>query len=146
MGAVTVTAYDGQFDEGAFSLLPALAGKTFAGHPQAAGAATATDSIRGGKTARKGILIAVRATVTPEDRFAVGEYASAPSEINGRHVPVVSSRTAAHIIVLDRTDGLDPLTGSDYQPMPDSKDAYTLRISKRSAEIRPRSSATLYVV
>ena len=50
MGAVTVTAYDGQFDEGPFSLLPALAGKTFAGHPQAAGAATAMDSIRGVKT------------------------------------------------------------------------------------------------
>jgi len=30
--------------------------------------------------------------------------------------------------------------------MPDSKDAYTLRISKRSAEIRTRSSATLYNV
>ena len=72
--------------------------------------------------------------MTPEDRFAVGEYASAPSEINGRHVPVVSSRTAAHIIVLDRTDGVDPLTGSDDQPMPDSKDAYTLRISKRSTD------------
>jgi hypothetical protein len=50
MGAVAVTANDGQFDEAAFSLLPALARKTFAGHPQAAGAATATDSIRGVKT------------------------------------------------------------------------------------------------
>jgi hypothetical protein len=39
-------------------------------HPQAAGAATATDSIRGGKTARKGISISMRATVTPDDRFA----------------------------------------------------------------------------
>ena len=88
----------------------------------------------------------MRASVTPEDRFAVGEYASAPSEINGRHVPVVSSRTAAHIIVLDRTDAVDPLTGSDNHPVPDSKDAYTLRTSKRSAEIRTRSSATLYNV
>jgi hypothetical protein len=34
MGAVTVMAYDGQFDEAAFSLLPALAGKNLCRSPK----------------------------------------------------------------------------------------------------------------
>ena len=76
----------------------------------------------------------------------MGELASAPSEINGKRVPVVSSRTAAHIIVLDRTGAVDVLPGPDDQPGLDSKDAYTLRITKRGAEIRTHSSATLYNV
>jgi hypothetical protein len=40
----------------------------------------------------------------------------------------------------------DALTGPDDQPGLDSRDAYTLRIIKRGAEIRTRSSATLYNV
>jgi hypothetical protein len=84
-----------------------------------------------GRPARKPILISITATVRREDRFAVGELASAPSEINGKRVPVVSNRTAAHIIVLDRTGAVDALTGPDDQAGLDSKDAYTLRITKR---------------
>jgi len=76
----------------------------------------------------------------------VGELVSAPSETNGKRVPVVSSRTPAHIIVLDRPGSVDALTGPDDQPGLDSKDAYTLCITKRGAEIRTHSSATLYNV
>ena len=83
--------------------------------------------------------------MTPEDRFAVGELASASSETNVKRVPVVSSRTPDHIIVLGRTGAVDALTGPDDQPGL-AKDAHTLCITKRGAEIRTRSSATLYNV
>ena len=69
--------------------------------------------------------------MTPEDRFAVGELASAPSETYGKRVPVVSSRTPDHIIVLDRTGAVDALTGPDDQLGLDSKDAYTLLTTKQ---------------
>jgi hypothetical protein len=48
--------------------------------------------------------------------------------------------------VPDRTGAVDALTGPDDQPGLDSKDAYTLRITKRGAEIRTHSSVTLYNV
>jgi hypothetical protein len=78
----------------------------------------------------------------PEDRFVAGELASAPSEINGKRAPVVSSRTTTPIIVIDRTDALGCLNRSNDQPGLDSKDAHTLHITQRGAEIRTRSSAS----
>jgi hypothetical protein len=105
---------------------------------QAAGAATATESIRRGKTRTERHFDFDQCDCGARRRFAVGEFTSALAEINGCEPQPQ--------YVLDRTDAVDALPGPDDQPELDSRKAYTLRITNRGAEIRARSSACLYYV
>ena len=79
-----------------------------------------------------------------EDRFAARELSRILSVRAGREVPVVEGETKGKLISLNRTGSVDPLPVPDENPGPDSREAYTLRITADGAEIRARSSAGIY--
>jgi hexosaminidase len=97
-----------------------------------------------GRLVLKGITILFSSNPAPEDRFAASELASALASITGEPVRVVGDKSQAHSIVFYRTGAVDPLPGADDHPGPDSREAYTLRISGNGAEVRAPSSAGLY--
>jgi hexosaminidase len=89
-----------------------------------------------GRFALKGAHIAVAGTAAAEDRFAASELAAA------LHVPVANG--AGPAIVLKRTGAVDALPGADEHTGPDSREAYTLRITATGVAIESRSSAGVY--
>src|SRR5712692_9183405 len=96
------------------------------------------------RLALKGVTISFGSSALAEDLFAADELASALADLTGARVPVMSGRAAAPSIVLYRTGGVDPLPGADERPGPDSRESYEVHISPAGAEIRARSSASLY--
>lgn len=89
-----------------------------------------------GRFSLKGAHIAFAGPAAGEDRFAANELAAA------LHIPVASGAGAA--IVLKRTGAIDALPGANEHAGPDSREAYTLRITASGAEIESRSSAGIY--
>lgn len=97
-----------------------------------------------GRLVLKGITVSLSSNPAPEDRFAADTLASALAEITGERVPVIGGKSPAHGIVFYRAGAVDPLPGADDHPGPDSREAYTLRVSGSGAEIHAPSSAGLY--
>lgn len=89
-----------------------------------------------GRFALKGAHIAVAGSASAEDRFAANDLAAA------LHVPVASG--AGPAIVLKRTGAVDALPGATERTGPDSREAYTLRITPSAVQIEARSSAGVY--
>ncbi len=97
-----------------------------------------------GSLALRDVTISFASIPEAEDLFAADELASALGSLTGASVPVMSGRTAARGIVLERTGSLDPLPGADDRAGPDSRESYEIRVTPSSAKIRGRSSAGLY--
>src|SRR5579884_1448646 len=89
-----------------------------------------------GRFALKGAHISFVSEPSAEDRFAASELAAA------LHVPVGDGPGDA--VVLRRTGAVDALPGANEHAGPDSREAYTLRITPARVEIEARSSAGLY--
>jgi hexosaminidase len=89
-----------------------------------------------GRMPLKGAHIVLPAQAAAEDRFAANQLAS---EL---HVPVSGGPGPA--IVLKRTGAVDALPGAAEHAGPDSREAYTLRITPSGVEIASRSSAGVY--
>jgi hypothetical protein len=89
-----------------------------------------------GRFALKGAHIALAAQPAAEDRFAANELAA------GLHIRVGSGPGPS--IVLERTGAVDALPGAQERAGPDSREAYTLRITPSGVRVTSRSSAGVY--
>ncbi len=79
-----------------------------------------------------------------EDRFAAQELSAILSARLGKKLPISEQAMSGKQIVLNRTGAADPLPGPKEKPGPDSREAYTLRITPDVAEIRAKSSAGIF--
>lgn len=91
-----------------------------------------------------GLTIAFASALTPEDRFSAQELARGLARKTGIHVPIVDSLASAPVIVLKRTDPVDPLLLSGEKSGPDSREAYRLKIDSHGVQITCRSSAAVF--
>ncbi len=91
-----------------------------------------------------GLDIGFAARPTREDRFAAEELASGLRSRANAPVPVSGSSSPHRTIVLNRTGSGPDLPQPDEQPGPDSREAYTIKVTSDGAEIRAKSSAGLF--
>ncbi len=99
----------------------------------------------GGRLPLNSLAICFATSPAMEDRFAAEQLSAALSRNLGRLVPVVEANVRGRkVIRLSRTGSVDPLPLPDQRPGPESREAYSLKISPDGAEIRSRSSAGLF--
>jgi hypothetical protein len=92
----------------------------------------------------KGISIHLASRPAPEDRFAAKRLSSILAEAGVGEVPVEEKATSGASIVLRRTHGVDPLPVPGEQPGPDSREAYSIKVTTEGCEATARSSAGLF--
>lgn len=92
----------------------------------------------------KGLAIRFAAAPSAEDRFAGEELAARLSSLTKMTVPLRKAGLGGRSIVLHRTGDGAALPGTNDMVGPDSREAYTLHITPKGAEIRAQSSAGLY--
>ncbi|HZT31054.1 MAG TPA: beta-N-acetylhexosaminidase [Bryobacteraceae bacterium] len=98
----------------------------------------------GGTLALDGLSIRFASEPGAEDRFAARQLSAGLSAAGQTLVPVHETGNATPAIVLVRTGDVAALPAADEQAGPDSREAYTLRVSPSGAEIRARASAGLF--
>ncbi len=91
-----------------------------------------------------GLSIRFAMTPTDEDRFAAEELAARLSEVAGMGVPIRKGKKARSSILLIRTGTGGALPGDHETTGPDSREAYSLKVTPQGAEIRAASSAGLF--
>ena len=92
----------------------------------------------------EGLSIRFASGPTTEDRFAADELASALRARAESPVPVVEGGPSRRAIVLRRTGSGPDLPQPDERPGPDSREAYTIKVSPEGGEIGASSSAGLF--
>jgi hypothetical protein len=92
----------------------------------------------------RGLAVYLASSPSTEDRFAADELAKDLSEIAGSPVMVQAGAPRQHGVVLRRTGSLDPLPAPGESSGPQSREAYTLKVTAEGAEIRAVSSAGLF--
>ncbi len=97
-----------------------------------------------GKLSLRGLTIRLASTPGAEDRFAAGELSSALSAAAQSPVSVTEGAGSGRAIVLTRTENAPALPVRDERGGPESREAYTLKITADGAEIRAKSSAGLF--
>ncbi len=90
--------------------------------------------------------VSIRFAMNPslEDRFAAEQLSLILSDALGKPVPIVEAKGKGKSILLNRTGNLDPLPVPGERTGPESREAYTLKITSEGVEIRSSSSAGLY--
>ena len=96
------------------------------------------------KIAVRGLGIYLVGPAGAEDQFAADQLAKGLSRIAGSSVTVHVGEPRRRGITLRRTGGLDPLPVPGESPGPQSREAYTLKVTANGAEIRASSSAGLF--
>ena len=91
----------------------------------------------------RGLKIRFVSEPSSEERFLAQELTAELSSAAGVPIPI-SQVADGPAITFERTGASDPLPVPGERPGPDSREAYTLRVTDRGAEIRGRSSAALY--
>ena len=97
-----------------------------------------------GSLALDGLAVRFASSPGPEDRFAARELAAGLSAAGQTFVPVADAGASTAAVMLNRTGDPDPLPKADERTGPDAREAYTLTVTPRGAEIRARSSAGIY--
>ncbi|MGC9997422.1 MAG: family 20 glycosylhydrolase [Terriglobia bacterium] len=97
-----------------------------------------------GQLALQGLAICFAAAPLPEDLFAGSELSNQLSERGEVSIPIREGNSCPHGIFLQRTGGIDPLPVPGEHPGPDSREAYSLKITSEGATVSARSSAGLY--
>ena len=97
-----------------------------------------------GKLAIKNLKIHLNAAPSDEDRFAAGELVAILAARGGGRNPVVEGAAQGPAITLVRTGNADPLPVPDEKPGPESREAYSIKVTPVGAEVRARSSAGFY--
>lgn len=92
----------------------------------------------------RGLAIYLPGPARAEDRFAADQLAKVLSRIVGSSVAVLVGEPRQQGITLRRTGGPDPLPMPGESPGPQSREAYTLKVTASGAEIRATSSAGLF--
>jgi hypothetical protein len=81
---------------------------------------------------------------TAEDRFAAEQLAARLSAIGQTQVPIRKAKASGPAILLDRAGRGAALPGDKEITGPNSREAYSLQVTPRGAEIRASSSAGLF--
>src|SRR5579862_294257 len=97
-----------------------------------------------GEFAVKGLTIGYAMKPTAEDKFAAEQLAAGLSAKTGKPVKVRSGKGAGAGIVLDRTGTGASLPGMNDTTGPDSREAYSIKVTTKGVEIRAPASAGLY--
>ena len=92
----------------------------------------------------RGLSIHFAAPPTAEDRFVAEQLANRLSAIGYFQVPVRKGKASGHGIILNRAGPGGALPGDNESPGPDSREAYSLKVTPKGAEIRAASSAGLF--
>jgi hexosaminidase len=92
----------------------------------------------------EGLVIGFASSPTEQDRFAAGELAFRLEKRAHVAVHVSEGRPAQRRIVLRRTGSGPDLPQPDEHPGPDSREAYTIKVTPDGAEIRANSSTGLF--
>ena len=96
------------------------------------------------KIAVRGLDVYLPGPARAEDRFAAEQLTKALSTIAGSSVEVHMGEPNQHGITLRRISGLDPLPTPGESAGPQSREAYTLKVTANGAEIRASSSAGVF--
>ncbi len=94
-----------------------------------------------------GLPIRLSNGTTEDDRFAAQTLSVCISQSTGAPGAILDQTASGeipHSIVLSRTGAPDPLPVPGETPGPDSREAYTLRITAGGAEVQARSSAGIF--
>jgi len=97
-----------------------------------------------GKLALRGLGICFASTSASEDRFAASELSKALSAQTESSIPVLEANPCTHGILLQRTGGINPLPLPGEHPGPDSREAYSLKVTSEGVTVSARSTAALY--
>ena len=97
-----------------------------------------------GELSLRGLTICFASTPGSEDRFVASELSDALSARAEASIPIREGGRCEHGILLERTGGTDALPVPDEHPGPDSREAYSLKITADSATASARSSAGLF--
>ena len=92
----------------------------------------------------RGLSIRFAAPPTAEDRFAAEQLASRLSAIGQMPIPIRKGRGSGNAILLNRTGAGAALPGDKESAGPDSREAYSIQVTPKGAEIRAASSAGLF--
>jgi hexosaminidase len=92
----------------------------------------------------RGLSICFAAQLTAEDRFAAEQLASRLSAISQMQIPIRIGKASGSAILLNRTAAGAALPGDNEHAGPDSREAYSLQVTPKGAEIRAASSAGLF--
>jgi hexosaminidase len=79
-----------------------------------------------------------------DDRFAAEQLASRLSSISQTKIEIKQGMSLSRDITLNRTGDAGALPGDNESPGPDSREAYTLEVTPKGAEIRSRGSAGVF--
>ncbi len=97
-----------------------------------------------GQLALQGLEICFASAPVSEDLFAGSELSNQLSERGEVSIPIREGNSCPHGIFLRRTGGIDPLPVPGEHPGPDSREAYSLKITSEGATVSAGSSAGLY--
>jgi hexosaminidase len=97
-----------------------------------------------GELSVPGLSICFASAPGSEDRFAASELSAALAARAETSIPILESGRCEHGILLERTGGIDALPVPDEHPGPDSREAYSLKVSADGVTVTARSSAGLY--
>jgi len=97
-----------------------------------------------GRLTLESLKIRLPARPEAEDLFAARELARILSEQTGREFPIVEGEVKGNSILLARSGAVDPLPVPDEKTGPDSRQAYTIKVTTIGAEIRARSSVGIF--
>jgi hypothetical protein len=94
--------------------------------------------------ALRGLSIRLAPNAGAEDRFAARELSSSLAKIAGTPIPVSNGRASGPGIALRRTGAVDALPAPGESSGPDSREAFSIKVTATGAEIAGRSSAAVY--
>ena len=97
-----------------------------------------------GELALRGLTICFASTPAIEDRFAANELSKALSAQAENSIPILEANPCTQGILLQRTGGIDPLPLPGEHPGPDSREAYSLKVTSKGVTVSARSTAALY--
>jgi len=92
----------------------------------------------------RGLSIRFAAPPSAEDRFAAEVLASRLSDIGQTQIPIRKGKASDRAILLSRTGAGAALPVDKETAGPDSREAYSLLVTPRGAEVRAASSAGLF--
>jgi hypothetical protein len=92
----------------------------------------------------RGLSIRLVAEPSTEDRFSAEHLSNCLSDLAQEPVPVSEGEASSTVILLKRTGPVEALPVPRESPGPASREAYTLKVTPRRAEMQATSSAGLF--
>jgi len=97
-----------------------------------------------GTLAVRGLAINVASDASPEDRFTARELSSSLMRSAGTEIPVTDTGSSGNGITLRRTGAVDALPMPGEPAGPNSREAYSIKVTHTGVEVEGRSSAAVY--